>query len=555
MNDYTDFGRTIKLAIMFPSDIELTNCTHSERMFYEALKKQLPDRVLVFYSVPWYTTVDGERKNSESDFLIFDPDFGYLTIEVKGGRTITKDGDKWILQLDAENERILTKSPFKQAEDSMYFYRNYYYEQYNQRYNGVYGFAVAFPNFNITSDFGPDAPKELTIDYNDMDSLGERINQLFHYWKGKQRIRGFLVPDKIEKFINMINKSINLSIISGAMIEEQERKSKILNRIQDNYIEFINNYNKAFIVGGAGTGKTWIALKKAKQVAFNENLQVLIVCYNSLLAVFLREQTKNETNITCMTFWQLAAKYIERDKFDRLANSNDLIGVFDELDNIDNLMKYDCIIVDEAQDFNEEWALSTRLFLKDEDESQLYVFYDSEQNIFERDFKNGFLIENPPFKLRENLRNTSSILKWIQKETDYGKNMKVNTISGIQPEKSSYRKKSDARNSLEALLKQLIFKESVPSPSVVILSNRTLGNSILNGKTQIGPFNIIEERTNNQDIETSVLYRTIQGFKGLESDVVIYLQHTKDDVISDNKLNYVAYTRAKYLLYVIEYKE
>ena len=133
--------------------------------------------------------------------------------------------------------------------------------------------------------------------------------------------------------------------------------------------------------------------------------------------------------------------------------------------------------------------------------------------------------------------------------------MKVNTISGIQPEKSSYRKKSDARNSLEALLKQLIFKESVPSPSVVILSNRTLGNSILNGKTQIGPFNIIEERTNNQDIETSVLYRTIQGFKGLESDVVIYLQHTKDDVISDNKLNYVAYTRAKYLLYVIEYKE
>jgi DNA helicase IV len=47
------------------------------------------------------------------------------------------------------------------------------------------------------------------------------------------------------------------------------------------------------------------------------------------------------------------------------------------------------------------------------------------------------------------------------------------------------------------------------------------------------------------------MFRTIQGFKGLEADVVILLNHLKEETL-DNKQLYVGYTRARFYLYVIE---
>lgn len=76
-----------------------------------------------------------------------------------------------------------------------------------------------------------------------------------------------------------------------------------------------------------------------------------------------------------------------------------------------NLPQYDCIIVDEAQDFNEEWAYCVKLLLKDQKQSYLYVFYDENQNIFKRNFGNAFMIDYPPFILTENIRNTAGIYK------------------------------------------------------------------------------------------------------------------------------------------------
>ena len=70
----------------------------------------------------------------------------------------------------------------------MRHFRNYFVSEFNQNYNGVYGFAVAFPRYAIGSQLAQDAPPETTIDLNDMSSLREKINQIFHYWKNKRNI-------------------------------------------------------------------------------------------------------------------------------------------------------------------------------------------------------------------------------------------------------------------------------------------------------------------------------------------------------------------------------
>lgn len=494
---------------MYPDNIELIDCTASEKHFYYALKEQLSERYHVFFSVKWYTQSNGVRENSESDFLIFDPDFGYLTIEVKGGKGIHLQNDtKWVLQLDDENFRELKKSPFSQAEESMRFFKKYYQDQYGQVFRGVYGYACAFPFYNIPSSLTTDAPKELIIDYSDLSNLEQKINNIFHYWRSTRMNIPFIPLDMVEKFVKMINKRISLSAILGATLEQQDRKLARLNTIQDNIIDLTENYLQAFFVGGAGTGKTWIGLKKAIREAL-DGKNVLILCFNNELAAFLNEQIVNYPNIDCKTFWQLASENVNN--FSSISNDIDLIGVFEALSERRNLPKYDAIIVDEAQDFNEEWALGTRLFLRNKEKSSLYVFQDIEQNIFNRNFKDGFLIHSPPFILKENLRNTAEIMNWIKDTTRLGNYTKSNSISGLKPEKYTFKRKKDMKNRLESLLKQLIQKELIESKSITILSNRKLENSILEGRPELGPFKIVSGRKNLKSFE--VVFKTFKALK------------------------------------------
>jgi len=494
--------------------------------------------------------IDGIKKHSECDFLIFHPSYGYLTIEVKGGKEIKKVGDEWRL-LNSESDedyRVLKRSPFKQAEESMYYFKNYYEEQFGYFYKGVYGFAVAFPFYSINEDFGPEGPKNLIIDYKDLNNLEQRVYDIFNYWRGVNHNFISFSSDQQISFIKMVNKRIALSAAAGSLIEIRSRQLEEVNRIQDNYIVFLHNYKQAFIIGGAGTGKTWIGIKKAKQEA-EQNKKVLFLCFNKQLNEFVSSIVE-PYGVDCYTFHSLIVSIFGYNQYNNLFDkSRELSGVADLFDNYLNLPQYDCIIVDEAQDFNEEWAYCVRLLLKDQKQSYLYVFYDENQNIFKRNFGNAFMIDYPPFILTENIRNTAGIYKWVVNETNLGTSIRPNTIEGVEPEKIQFKHSKHAIRKLEELLNTLIKKECVSNKSIVVLSNRNIENSILNGKKDLANFQFVTE--NRELLDNEIMFRTIQGFKGLEADVVILLNHLKEETL-DNKQLYVGYTRARFYLYVIE---
>ena len=76
------------MAIMYPRNISEYILTDSEQQVYYALKTQLPDTYEVFYSVSWTTFEKGHVAKSEADFIILDPDNGFLCLEVKVGSII-----------------------------------------------------------------------------------------------------------------------------------------------------------------------------------------------------------------------------------------------------------------------------------------------------------------------------------------------------------------------------------------------------------------------------------------------------------------------------------
>lgn len=532
------------MAIMYPKSIEDYNPTESERIFYYKLKEELPDNYRVFYSIRWFSEKDGTRVDSESDFLILDPTLGYLCVEVKGGIGIETIGDKWKLILNNNENRILNKSPYKQAEESMRYFKDYYEEQFNYFYKGVYGYAVSFPNYNISNDFGPGETKLLTLDFNDMNNISFRIREIFNYWRGQNHNFIIFSPEQRDKFISLINKRVSLSAASGALIEYRNKQLDIINRVQDNYIYFLSNYKQVYISGGAGTGKTWIGLKKAKTDAARGK-KVLFLCSSNDLVKFIRKQLLNIKNIEALTFKGLISRSLNPEDYESIKEKEELEGVADFIENQKNLVKYDSIIIDEGQDFTEEWAYCVKYFLKDQIQSTLYVFYDEYQNIFGRDYKNEFDIDSAPFTLVENLRNTASIYNWAVTETGLGSDVIPNTIEGSSPDRFDLKNTQSARNKLESILKELVNKEGVNNKNITVVSNLRLEDSIITNEGILGNWEF--NHSGDPVMANEIRFRTIEEFKGLESDVVIYLNHGED---SNEKL-YVAYTRARFYLYVI----
>ncbi len=537
------------MAKMYPSNIEIYNYTESEKIFFNACKTQLPDNYSVFYSLSWFDKKNDLKIHSECDFLIFNPSYGYLTVEVKGGKKIEIRENDWLLYTSEKEYRTLRMSPFKQAELSMYYFKENYEKNTEQSFNGIFGCAVAFPFYEVNASFLKEASDDLIINGKDMKNLEKKISEVFHYWRGKNKNFVFFSDVQKNKFINIVKRQISLNAATGNLIELKEKQMEITNRVQINLLNLISNYNEALIYGAAGTGKTWMGIKKLNSSPAGDSKQ-LYLCYNNKLMTYVRSQV-NEENIVVLTFHSHMRSILGKRYDEIYANNQDLNGIFDEIDKHE-YEKYDSIVVDEGQDFTEEWAMTVRKLLK-KDNSDLYVFCDPNQNIYNRDLANNFMIETPIFVLKENLRNTVNIHNWACKKAEIVVDSYSNLIEGGEPI-LILEKNKNIVNMVNKLLIKLIEDEGVKPESIVILSNRKKQNSILSDFKTLGSYKIFDFDNGINIPKNEIGFSTVHSFKGLESDLVIYLEY-KTGEFADRYMRYVAYTRAKYFLYVFEISE
>lgn len=538
------------MAIMHPAQIPEVYRAYSEVKFFNACKEQLSDKYHVFYSVRWYSTKNGVREDSECDFLIFNPDYGFLCIEVKGGTGMRVEDGVWYL-IDHDGERKLKRSPYDQAEQSMRFFKEYFEDEVEAQFSGVYGCAVAYPNYSINSPITIGSPMEITIDLSAMSDLQKRVTEIFRYFRNQRRgSPSFLSPDSQRKFISVVNKRIALSISAGALIQDKERELLEINRTQDTVIDLLTHYPKAFIIGGAGTGKTWIGVKKIIRCVQSGG-RALYLCFNKALAETVTTIVANNRadchNIDSFAYALLREKAVSAPERNGCKEYSDRIG------DLPNLKRYDLVVVDEGQDFTEDWAFCANLVLKDS--GSLYVFYDENQNIFMRDFSDKFFISEPPFVLRYNIRNTANIYRHAQEQTNLGLDTIANHIEGVEPDCRKFTRKAQSVSFIDSVVNKLVNKEGVSPQKIVILSNRKKENSILSEAVVVGGHSLSDERI-LPDAD-SIAFRTVQGFKGLESDVIIYLNHTyKNEPKTDSvrATLYTAHTRARFYLYVLDFE-
>ena len=541
------------MAIMHPTNITKRKHVPSEEKFFNACRDQLSDKYHVFFSVRWYSEENGKRIDSECDFLIFNPDYGFLCVECKGGKGIyveNEDNDEtWYLE-EYDEDRRLRCSPYKQAEESMRFFKRYYEDELETAYPGIYGNAVAFPNFVVSSPITVESPLALTIDAEDMGNLQTRIIEIFRYFNVKKGGHAsFMAPDAQKKFISLINKRVALSIAAGALIEDKERELSEINQTQDVVIDLLSHYPRAFIIGGAGTGKTWIGIKKIKR-CIAEGKRPLYLCYNRTLAE--RVQTHiSSFDADVYSIDDLASSLLGDSAKDAPV-SDGCKEYSDMLEQLPALRQYDLVVVDEAQDFTEDWAYCANLLVKDN--GSLYVFYDESQNVFSRDFGDKFFIDGEPFVLRYNIRNTSNIYQYTLDRTSLGTDTLVNQIEGVEPDERKINRKQAVISFIDSVINKLVNREGVSPEKITILSNRGLDQSVLSDVYYVGGYPLVSLEDKN---DKSIAFSTVKAFKGLESDIVIFINHTYRDEPKTEEIKsiqYTALTRARFYLYVIDYE-
>lgn len=509
------------MARMIPDHLREDTKSNAEKALYRAFEQQLPDSMVVFHQVPWQliNPRDGAR-DGEADFVVVDPDRGMLIIEVKGG-AVRYEGRE--AQWYSGIHRI--KDPFAQGQGSKYSLLAFLKEQsfWKHRYVTM-GHAVAFPDAVVTQHWlRPDAPRAIVLDKTQMGHVDEWIHELFDHYAGQGHRGDPIGAVGVEHLIRLFSPSLTIKPLLGLTIEDEAEEMLKLSEAQYKVLDLLRRQRQAAIAGCAGSGKTVLAIEKARRLS-QQGFQVLVTCFNRNLAAFLRASLTDDRGIHVAHFHGLCSEFArEAGILPRVRPHND--EYFNEtlpsllMEAADTLNRhFDAIIVDEGQDFRDEWWIALRCLLPDPDNGILYVFYDDNQNLYHTNV--DIPLDVAPFDLTENLRNTQAIHAYVRLFYRADHEISAAGPTGRAIEKAEYSTVQDLKRLLRQTIHRLTREEQIPVESIVILTPYAPHRSALQQISSLGDYALTQEPSGNGEVYWTNIYQ----YKGLESPVVILVE-------------------------------
>jgi hypothetical protein len=371
------------MARMYPQALPSYVESRAERLLYEQFEQQLPDDFIVMYGVKWLIR-DRSRydRDGEIDFLVVHPRLGILVLEVKGGG-IRVDGEtgQWT-SIDRYGNSHVIKNPFDQARSNLYNLMTKLEEaQLTRPFHQMYRIqrAIALPDIVVGSnDIGLYGDREIIIDSTDIHSLDRAVRRVM----SQTGTSNALSSEAVNALVRTLQPTMEIRRLGlGTMIVEAEREIARLTEEQFRLLDFLQNHPRVAIGGCAGSGKTMLAVEKARRLA-NEGFQVLFVCFNKHLAYWVRRQFNKDSdpkpkNVTVGHFHDVVDRICKRARItlpyppeDKLEADRYFSEIMPEkmLEALELIPdRYDAIIVDEGQDFDELWLYALNEALRDRD--------------------------------------------------------------------------------------------------------------------------------------------------------------------------------------------
>lgn len=541
------------MAHMYPNRLLDDTQSAAERKLYDLFHHKLSDEFTVFHSVAWLAPAANSRAHDgEADFLIAHPDLGILLLEVKGGR-IELDGpsNQWFSVDRNGAKHRLGRSPYSQAKNGCYsLLRKLRESSMTAAYSYPIDYAVCFPDVVVERDLRPDAPAAITIDQRGILALENRIRSIFEYYQPSVRRQG---PTQrgLQALIDLLAPKIDLRSYLGLEFRAEAEQIKQLTQEQFGVLDMLNRERRAVIYGCAGSGKTMLALEKARRLT-QEGYAVLFTCYNARLAEWLRITPYAQEGVTITHFHKLCVALAKRARVLLPALNSDVVEGDEEFyfgTILPNALmeataqlgpQYNALIVDEAQDFVDTWWVALEGLLTDHNEDIFYIFCDDNQNIYAGAAQN-YPFRDPQMTLSTNCRNTRAIHQAVVKYYRGQVQIRPGGPEGRPIETISLTEPYGLKDALRKRLHTLVSDEKVATQDIVILSPRSERNSLLKEGAALGNLVLTwQQPTRSNQIQCA----TIHSFKGLERPVVLLVELELLPSAQRDRLIYIGLSRA-----------
>ncbi len=387
---------------------EFTEAHSAERAVWLLLRACLPDDVVLAHSVQ----VRHGRREHEIDILVLWPGVGIAAIEVKGGQVGIDHGQWW--QSGGKDGRHSIQSPIAQSQGATHAFKDWITDETGSRMTSRIAYMACFPYTRVPRDWlMAGCPRDLIIDQQDLTSPADKIRKAIEQ-EGSGAVP--LAPAYLERIARRLEGTFEPS--AGGTDRELEDEQDLLTARQETLLQATRDIPCIRFTGGAGSGKTWLALAKARDLC-RQGKRVGLFCYNKGLGQYLHNEVKT---------WRSARPAFtgEFHEYVRSLGIPDGAGqaYFDE--DMPRMLKelatglppgerFDAVIIDEAQDFAPLWWEALLACTKDPEQSEVYAFMDDRQDVYRRwsgttaDVERGPAAALVPIHVDENLRNTRRI--------------------------------------------------------------------------------------------------------------------------------------------------
>jgi hypothetical protein len=523
------------MATMYPDTLP-GDASPSEKPVYRALSR-LPDPWRVFHSVAWQSVRKGKQGDGEADFVLLHPAHGLIVIEAKGGSIRLENGEWFSIGRGGKHPI----DPFEQAVASKHALVGYLRDSIPDLPWLEAGHGVWFPEVTMSGSLSAQAPDAIVLDSSDLRRPVAAVNDLVNHWG----LHGKLQPADVDAITERLAPTLTVHHTLADDVAEVRARQLTLTEAQRRAVSGLRRARRVIIYGGAGTGKTVLAIDRAKRLSA-DGFRVVLTCYNRPLGDALAAEFTGNGLVTAGGFHHLTNRWITDVGLAFPENPDD-----DWWDDPAGELLYeaftgggfetDAVIIDEGQDFDDSWFMALEAALADANEGLFLVFADPHQAIYREDWEPPFAAV--PYELDLNCRNTNQIAAVVAHI--FGDELPSGGTDGPAPQFIPVETTEGIDKALRGLLHRLVNEGRVAPEQVVILTQYRETRD-----------HLVDQRFAGVQLEATdrptggIAVETIHRYKGLEADAVIVIL---DRVVKDRDraLAYIGLSRARAQLVVI----
>lgn len=569
------------MAIMCRESSLTFNEKSHEKEMYDLLEQQLSDDYYVFHSMDILNTFDGMLEH-EADFVIYHRKYGILVLECKAVREWKVENGTWLFKKGDEYKKFQHGGPYLQAKNNMRHLMSNISIRLGENTKQACKFSTAVWFWYQYAEqiqwdlLGPDASPEITITADMKEHIGENIERIIQMpvkIEGKYDNNGFIVDKNnlTDRQADRLLKgyfAVNFNVMYVRSHHQKEMMLKMTAE-QSSLLNYLTEQRTAAISGRAGTGKTVIAMEKARRAAVQGG-RVLFLVFNKKLRDKLWQEIQVEAlddviEVNTVSKWamELTGKPLkpENDLYEAA-----FFQLGEQLEN--KTFPYKHVVIDEGQDFAQPWIkdivdeFCNEVYQEKTCIEDFYIFYDKKQLVQARedDIPQTLWDADCKLTLYKNCRNTKQIAQTtdsLLQIASPGKDFRATQIAdwAVTGEKPIVFM-SSSPDETRKIVDEIIEKEKgIECDELQILTCVDYESSEL--------YKWSTEEENEQYISSAgdrISFTTARKFKGLEADVVIVTDVKMDMCKKDLQENegweirflpYVASSRAKLRLYII----